>query len=75
MTRIEFQIKTRDMVEVLKEDMNRLKKMYQPSMVSEQLQELYKEMDEKGEVNSKCVTSFFEFWINLKFLESTTIVG
>ena len=46
-----YQMKTRDMVETLKADMERLKRMYQPTLVTEQLQELYKEFDEKNDVN------------------------
>ena len=42
-------MKQRSLSEVLKEDMKALKKMYQPKLVSEQLNMLYKEFDEKNE--------------------------
>ena len=45
-----FQLKTRDMVDVLHKDMQKLKQMVQPTMVSQQLAQLYKELDEKNEV-------------------------
>ena len=34
----------------MQEDMERLKKMYQPLLVAEQLEELYQEIEERGEV-------------------------
>ncbi len=43
-------MKTRDLVETLRDDMERLKKMCQPSLVAEQLKELYLDIEEKGEV-------------------------
>ncbi len=45
-----YQVKTRDIVETLRDDMERLKKMYQPSLVNEQMRQLYAEIEEKGEV-------------------------
>jgi len=66
-----YQLKTRDMVEVLKDDMKRLERLvkctnlplvthetmyvkceeYQPQVVERQLEELYEELDERGEVS------------------------
>ena len=45
-----FQMKPSNLADVLKNDRAQLRSMYQPSMVKEQLQALYREYDQLGEV-------------------------
>ena len=46
-----YQLETKDLADVLKEDMARLNKMYQPSLVNEQLGMLYQEIDARKKVS------------------------
>lgn len=50
MASVPAQIKTRDMVDVLRNDLENLKNMQQPSGVCEQIIELHNEQKAKGEV-------------------------
>ena len=53
-----FQIPTRPLAEVLMGDLEKLKQMYQPMLVNEQLNQLLMEMELNGQVSSVPMSLF-----------------
>ena len=54
-----YQIKLKQLTEVLKRDHDFLKKMTQPNQVKEQLAQLYRELEETGEAIFYFIISFY----------------
>jgi hypothetical protein len=50
-----FQMKSSNISDVLKNDRSQLRSMYQPTMVKEQLQTLYREYDQLGMVSCQII--------------------
>ena len=61
-----YQIKLKQLTEVLKRDHDFLKKMTQPNQVKEQLAQLYRELEETGEAIFFIIIYSF-FFINFHF--------